>query len=82
MREGINISDNIFKNKSKKWSDKISNLALNNGQDLDKQTEDRLKKELVNMANGDISTYLSGQGVKLLHNIGEKIKMDLNLSNS
>ena len=82
LREGFNISDNIFKNKSKKWSDKISILALNNGQDLDKQTEDRLKKELVNMANGDISTYLSGQGVKLLHNIGEKIKMDLNLSNS
>jgi len=82
LREGFNISDNIFKNKSKKWSDKISNLALNNGQVLDKETEDRFKKELVNMANGDISTYLSGQGVELLHNIGEKIKTDLNLSNS
>ena len=59
MREGFNISDNILKNKSKKWSDKISNLSLKNRQVLDKEAEDRFKKELVNMANGDISTYLS-----------------------
>ena len=82
LQEGFNISDDIFKNKSKKWSDRISNIALNNGQDFDKETEDRFKEELVKMANGDISTYLSGRGVELLHKIGEKIKTDLNLSNS
>lgn len=80
LREGINISDDVFKNKSKKWSFRISNLVIRNGQNFDKVTEDKLKRELVNMIADDISNYLSEQGIELLHNIGEKIKSDLNLT--
>lgn len=64
----------------KKWSDRISNLATRNGQNFDKVTEDKLKKELVNMITDDISNYLSRQGIELLHNIGEKIKFNLYLT--
>lgn len=78
FKHNFDISNNVFKNKSKKWSDRVSDLAIENGQIFDKETEDKFKRELVNMADGETKNYLSEQGIILLQNITQKIKTDLN----
>ena len=73
---GIDINTNEFKNKSKRWSDRIRRIAENSGIDLEKNHIDDMKADISNMISNDddIEKYLNLGAKKLLENIKKDIK--------
>lgn len=76
-RNGINIADNEFKNKSVKWSNRIGNIAAASGLDFPKPEEDRFKTEIVELIYSPLKDCLTPQGYELLTTIRNQVKQDL-----
>ncbi len=77
LSKGIDISNNKFKNQTKKWSDRISDVAVCAGIDFSKELENELKQGIENIISDFLPEYFSEQGYHLLCEIIEKIKLDL-----
>ena len=77
LSKGINISNNKFKNQTKKWSDRISDVAVCAGIDFSKELENELKQGIENIISDFLPEYFSEHGYHLLCEIIEKIKLDL-----
>ena len=77
LSKGIDISNNKFKNQAKKWSDRISDVAVCAGIDFSKELENELKQGIENIISDFLPEYFSEHGYHLLCEIIEKIKLDL-----
>lgn len=77
LSKGIDISNNKFKNQTKKWSDRISDVAVCAGIDFSKELENELKQGIENIISDFLPEYFSEHGYHLLCEIIEKIKLDL-----
>lgn len=77
--EGYDITRGLFKNKTKKWADRISDLAIEQGTLLSKEQIDVLKEKLVAHIATDIENSLSDAGKHLLSQITKKIKDDIEM---
>ena len=74
----IEISDNSFKNKSKKWSTRLRDIALSCAQDINDDQLSNIKKELSNICvNKSIEEGFDKESISLLNSIINKIQMDV-----
>ena len=74
----IDISHGKFKNKSKKWADRIKELATLSAQALTDDQIDSIKTDLSNMCSEkSIVECLNSDGIALMKTICEKIKKDV-----
>ncbi len=74
----IDISHGKFKNKSKKWADRIKELAILSAQALTDKQIDSIKTDLSNMCSEkNIAECFNSDGIVLLNAICEKIKKDV-----
>ena len=74
----VDITDNRFKNKSKKWSKRVEELAAISGQILNEEQINEIKKTLSEMCCGksDEECFTS-DAITLLNGICTKIKTDM-----
>lgn len=77
LRNGIDISNGLFKNKSIKWSTRLENINAMVGKVLASDEKDTYKKEIVNMIDVPVKNYVTEQGYKLLMSICSNVKDDL-----
>lgn len=74
----VDITDCRFRNKSKKWSKRIEELATPSGQILNEEQINDIKKEISNMCNGkSIEECFNADAITLLTGICNKIKSDI-----
>ncbi len=74
----VDITDSRFKNKSKKWSKRVEELATYSGQMLNEEQINLIKKELSNMCSGkSIEECFNANAITLLTGIRSKIKEDV-----
>lgn len=72
----IDINNGQFRNKSKKWSSRISEIAALSGRILDSRNIDEMKTKISALAiQGGLN--LNSQGVQLIKRIIEQIKADI-----
>lgn len=76
INRGIDISSDLFKNKSLKWSDRVSAVAQSVGLDFS-SIEDETKTEINNYLPPHIKEILTEKAIVLLDAICEKIIEDL-----
>lgn len=76
MNKGIDISSDLFKNKSLKWSDRVSEVAQSVGLDFS-SIEDETKTEINDNLPPHIKEILTEKAIVLLDAICEKIIEDL-----
>lgn len=74
--KGIDISCDLFKNKNKKWSDRVSDVAQSVGLNFS-SIETEVKTEINNTLPLHIRDILTDKAIKLLNAICEKIIADL-----
>lgn len=75
LEKGIDISNPIFKNKSKKWSRRLSDIAQGCGINFSDMENECKEKVSYNVKSSD--NYLNDDGKRLLAAIKDKIRMDL-----
>lgn len=75
--EGIDVLNGKFKNQSKKWSSRISEILTEKGILLSREDEDKYKEDISDLLISPIKDCLTDTGYKLLISICEKIKDDL-----
>lgn len=80
LQYGINIDCDIFKNKSRKWSDKVTEIANSLGIDFS-AIEDKIKTQISKNLPKDINTVLTDKAKVLLNSICEKILLDVKTMN-
>lgn len=74
----IDITDNRFKNKSKKWSKRVEDVAAISGQMLNEDQINGIKKTLSEMCCGkSIEECFTPDAITLLNGICAKIKTDI-----
>ncbi len=76
-RKGINITNAKFKNRAKKWSEKIEQIAAEAGIDFSKEFENQCKKGILEIIEDFSESCFTDEGYKVLTSIKEKIKLDL-----
>lgn len=76
LKQGINITDSSFKNKSKKWSDRIAEICAKSGIDFSKDMESKIKREIAEIMIQHES-FLTKNGQNLIDSIIKKIKVDI-----
>lgn len=75
----IDINCGEFRNKSKKWSDRVKKLAESSAQVLDDEQIDQIKADLSNMClDKSVEEVFSAEAITLLEAICSKIKYDIN----
>ena len=77
LKKGIDISNGSFRNKVKKWSDRIEELATRVGITVTKEMEDEWKQGVFQQFTMATFDGLTSEGEEWLRAIGEKIKNDL-----
>lgn len=77
QNQGIDISNGKFKNKSRKWSERLSDVLAEEGIILSKDMEDQYKTDISNLLKKPVSDSLTDWGNDLLLSVSEKIKSDL-----
>ena len=80
LQHGIDIDCDLFKNKSRKWSDKVSDIANSVGIDF-APIEESVKTEISKNLPKDINTALTDKAKILLNGICEKIISDISTMN-
>ncbi len=74
----VDITNGMFRNKSKKWSKRVEELASLSGQILNEEQINDIKKELSNMCSGkSIEECFNAEAITLLTGICSKIKSDV-----
>jgi hypothetical protein len=74
----VDITNGRFRNKSKKWSKRVEELATLSGQILNEEQINDIKKELSNMCSGkSIEECFNADAITLLTGICSKIKSDV-----
>lgn len=74
----VDITNGRFRNKSKKWSKRVEELATLSGQILNEEQINDIKKELSNMCSGkSIEESFNADAITLLTGICSKIKSDV-----
>lgn len=74
----VDIANSSFKNKSKKWSKRVEELAALSGQILNEEQINDIKKDLSNMCAGkSIEECFTAEAITLLTGICSKIKSDV-----
>ncbi len=74
----VDISDGRFRNRSKKWSKRVKELAGLSGQILDEVQIDTIKTHLSNLCSGKtIEECFSTEAITILQGICTKIKCDI-----
>lgn len=73
----LDIGNGRFKNKAKKWSDRLADIAALNGEDLSKEVINEIKKQLSELVQLSGANYLKTEGKDLLNNILQKISHDI-----
>lgn len=74
----VDITDNKFKNKSKKWSKRVEELATLSGQILNEEQINEIKKSLCEMCFGkSIEECFTTDAITLLNGMCYKIKADI-----
>lgn len=74
----VDITNGRFRNKSKKWSKRVEELAALSGQVLNEDQINDIKKKLNNMCSGkSIEESFNADAIKLLTEICFKIKSDV-----
>ncbi len=74
----VDITNGMFRNKSKKWSKRVEELASLSGQILNEEQINDIKKELSNMCSGkSIEECFNADAITLLTGICSKIKSDV-----
>lgn len=76
LENGIDISNNKFKDNSKKWSNRIANIASEVGIDFSPELENELKMGIQNLIK-DSNSFLTNKGEMLINAICEKIEKDI-----
>ena len=75
----IDINCGEFRNKSKKWSDRVKKLAESSAQVLDDEQIDQIKADLSDMClDKSVEEVFSAEAITLLEAICSKIKYDIN----
>lgn len=77
--KGINIANAKFKNRVKKWSDKLEQIAAEAGIDFSKELENQCKKDIIEMIENFTQEFFTDEGYRVLSSIKEKIKQDLKI---
>lgn len=77
---GINIDDDLFKNKSLKWSDRVSAVAQSVGIDFS-SIESDIKAQICESLPPNVKDVLSDKAINLLNGICDKIINDLQRMN-
>ena len=80
LKYGINIDCDLFKNKSRKWSDKVGDIAISVGIDFE-QIEKIVKTEISKNLPKDINLVLTEKAKTLLSAICEQILLDVSNMN-
>ena len=74
----INILDNHFKNKSQKWSKRITELARQTGQEFSEDQINEIKKELSEMSKTKpLIDVFTPESITLIKNILNSIEKDI-----
>jgi hypothetical protein len=74
----VDITNGRFRNKSKKWSKRVEELATLSGQILNEEQINDIKKELSNMCSGKSNEEcFNADAITLLTGICSKIKSDV-----
>ena len=76
LKQGIDITDSSFKNKSKKWSDRITEICAKSGIDFSKDMESKIKREIAEIVIQHDS-FLTKNGQNIMDSIIKKIKSDI-----
>ena len=77
LKNGIDITNNKFKNQSRKWSNKIADIAVQAGIDFTDTLENKFKEELQKLVTEFKPEFFTQEGYLLLCRIRDKIKNDL-----
>jgi predicted ATP-dependent endonuclease of OLD family len=76
LEYGIDIDDNLFKNKSQKWSDRVDNVAKSKGIDFS-AIESEVKTKISEMMPQNLKEVLTDKAICMLDAICDKIINDL-----
>ena len=76
--QGINIENSIFKNTSKKWSDRIDGICRKCGIDFSKKMEAEIKEYISNnLVTSPVKSCMTDEGYNSICSILDSIKHDL-----
>lgn len=81
LAKGIDISNGLFRNQVKKWSDRIQEIATRVGITVTREMEDEWKQGVFEQFTMSIFDGLTTEGAEWLRAVGEKIKNDLRSMN-
>ena len=76
LTQGVDISNPLFKNKSIKWSDRLSAILAESGIDLSKTKEDTIKKRVSELACNYDNPF-NETGKRIIDSLISKIKTDI-----
>lgn len=79
VEKGISVSCGDYKNKSRKWADRIKAAAKASGSDITKDMENQYKQEIVNIVISDINESLTPQAKDLLETIFTYVEEQIRL---
>jgi len=77
LENGFDISNQIFKNKSIKWSDRLENIGVTMGKILSSEDKNKFKQDIVSMIRNPVKNFVTDQGYELLEAMCSKVKQDL-----
>lgn len=77
LEHQIDISKSSFKNKSSKWSNRLTSIAAEVGINFS-ESEEKFKEEIATLITSPVKDCLTESGYELLIAIIDKIKTDLN----
>lgn len=77
LSKNIDITNDKFKDKTKKWSNRISYIVAELGIDFTEEAESQYKEEIVSLIKKPVKNYLTDEGYKLSQAICDKIKDDI-----
>ena len=77
LAKGIDISNGLFRNQVKKWSDRIQEIATRVGITVTREMEDEWKQGVFQQFTMPTFDGLTTEGEEWLRAVGEKIKNDL-----
>ena len=77
LAKGIDISNGLFRNQVKKWSDRIQEIATRIGITVTREMEDEWKQGVFQQFTMPTFDGLTTEGKEWIRAVGEKIKNDL-----
>ncbi len=77
FEKGIDVENDLFKNNSKKWSDRISDIASAVGMDFSSEMENECKQKIQELFSQRKNIMLTSHAQKLIDGICEKIEQDI-----